>query len=232
MGAVRTFCDSVILILDLAPPRKKLVKQLTDTLEQWDEVHSDRQALEIATHAYQLFENRSTIVSHSFSSTVLKVLTHVAEKRTDIKVFQSVGYPVKEGVTMASAVAGLGMKVELISDGGLADAVQHCDIVLLGADSVTRTEVINKQGSLGIAIAARHFNVPCYVLVDSTKFIVSGAAPDILKQDPSELTLITRENLTVTNLYYDLTPLELFSGFVTEQGVLSLEELPAMFKVG
>ncbi len=65
------------------------------------------------------------------------------------------------------------------------------DLVLVGTDRVTRNgDVVNKIGTSGIAILARHFGIPFYVACPSSTFdpaTPDGASVVIEERDPDEV---------------------------------------------
>jgi methylthioribose-1-phosphate isomerase len=46
-------------------------------------------------------------------------------------------------------------------------------------------------------------------------------APQIVEQDPYEIFKDPLPGVTIKNLYFDITPLELVTGFITEEGVVA-----------
>lgn len=232
LSAVRKFCDAIITVLDAAPPRKRLTTWLNKLLDQWNDLYVHQITLAIASHMFPVISQAKTLISHSYSSTVCKVLTHIARKYTGAKIIQSVSFPMKEGVAMAGMLAEQKYKIELINDAGIPAEVESCDVILIGADSVSEKEVINKQGTLSIALAASHFDKPIYVLADSSKLIRTEKVPEIALQNPSELVSIDNKNITVTNKYFDATPLDLFTAIVTEQAAYSPRGMKELLESG
>jgi translation initiation factor eIF-2B subunit delta len=228
LAAVRSFCDSVVLILDAAPPRDKLVDRLGRLLDEWNELHAERLGLQIASHVYPLVREARQILTHSHSSTVFNVFRHVSEKVSGLSVIQTVSWPVKEGVNMAKMLADLGVKVRLISDAGIATAVRECDLVLVGADSVSHEHVTNKQGTRGLALACRDADVPIYCLTDSTKLVGGNDEAEITRRNPDELAKLEHKKIVIENVYFDRTPLELFTGIVTEKGIFDPDGIRAL----
>jgi len=225
MAAVRSFCDDVILTLDTTPPERELRQRLRDRFEKWDELFTRRLLRRISSHAYGMLREADTIVSHSYSSTVLGVIGTLMEKRSRLQVIQSVSMPAKEGLHMALSLAELEVDVEVISDAGLAAALGRADIALVGADSVGLDGVVNKLGTLGLAAAASRLGVPIYCLADSTKLLAPGTDVPIKAKNPSEVAAAGHERIKVTNVYFDLTPVELFTAVITEEGAYTPSEL-------
>lgn len=101
--------------------------------------------------------------------------------------------------------------------------------MLVGADRIAANgDVANKIGTYGLAIAAKHHGVPFVVVAPSST--VDNAMPDgagivIEERDPGEVlgfggTKVAPEGAEVFNPAFDVTPFELVTAVVTEQGVL------------
>jgi methylthioribose-1-phosphate isomerase len=98
-------------------------------------------------------------------------------------------------------------------------------MVLLGADKLTPRDVINKIGTRLIALAARERDLPVYALCDTSKFI----SKDYYKtargmKDPGELWEDPPRGVETENSYFEPTPIELFAGIVTEDGLLAADD--------
>ena len=100
--------------------------------------------------------------------------------------------------------------------------------VIVGADRVAANgDFANKIGTLGLAILARHYNIPLYVAMPLSTIdpsAATGADIPIEERDPAELELfngqrIVPEGVNVFNPAFDVTPGELVSAFITERGV-------------
>jgi len=100
--------------------------------------------------------------------------------------------------------------------------------VIVGADLITRHgDVVNKVGTYGLAVLAKHHSIPFYVAAPLST-IDLNARPDsviIEERAPSEVThirgvRIAPEGTEVLNPAFDLTPNHLVSAIITEKGVL------------
>jgi methylthioribose-1-phosphate isomerase len=101
--------------------------------------------------------------------------------------------------------------------------------VVVGADRIAANgDVANKIGTSGVAILARHYGIPFYVAAPSSTFdpdTPDGNGIPIEDRPPREVThvgdvQITPPGVEVFNVAFDITPNELISGIVTEQGVV------------
>lgn len=96
------------------------------------------------------------------------------------------------------------------------------DVVLVGADRIARNgDTANKIGTYGLAVLAKHHNVPFYVCaptstLDST--VESGGAIPIEQRAPDEVP--HPAGVAVYNPAFDVTPARYVSGYVTDRGIL------------
>jgi len=103
------------------------------------------------------------------------------------------------------------------------------DCVMVGADRVARNhDLANKIGTLGLALAARHFRVPFYVVAPTTSFdpeTPTGSEITIEERDPGEVLgfggrRVAPEGVSALNYAFDVTPAGFITAFVTEEGIL------------
>ena len=104
--------------------------------------------------------------------------------------------------------------------------------VLVGADAVSAREVVNKAGTLGLAVAAKQWSVPFYVSAGSEKFLPAFyPLRRAIRQKPAEEILSSPPaGLNIINRYFDITPLSYVTAVVTEQGPLSRRRVAAMLR--
>lgn len=115
----------------------------------------------------------------------------------------------------------------LITDSTAASVMPKVDAVLVGCDRVAANgDTANKIGTLGLAILARHYQVPFYVCMPMSTLdssCPSGADIPIEERAPDEVLghggSQWAANVPVYNPSFDVTPADLISGWVTEQGM-------------
>lgn len=115
----------------------------------------------------------------------------------------------------------LGIPYAVIVDGAAASrmAAGEVDIVITGADRIAANgDSANKIGTYGLAVLARHHDIP-FVIVAPTSTIdpatPDGAAIPIEERDAVEVT----GRFTARNPAFDVTPADLITAIVTEEGV-------------
>ncbi len=99
--------------------------------------------------------------------------------------------------------------------------------VFVGADRITaRGDTANKIGTYGVAVLAKHHNIPFYVEAPSSTFdltMVSGDSIPIEQRRETEITegfgkRTAPQGVQVYNPAFDVTPAELITAIVTEKG--------------
>ncbi|MGB9612398.1 MAG: hypothetical protein ACPL7M_15600 [Bryobacteraceae bacterium] len=144
-------------------------------------------------------------------------------KRFSVCVTES--RPVCEGVALARELAAAGIPVRLFADAAAGAIASEARMVLLGADAVSQDGVINKIGTWLLALAARERAVAVYGLLTSDKFVPADyEMPAEPLRDPAEI-VAAPPGVQVINFYFEATPLDLFQGLVTEEGVLEPDEV-------
>ena len=130
--------------------------------------------------------------------------------------------PLLQGARLtAFELEALGIPYAVIVDGAAASRMRagEVDVVITGADRIAANgDTANKIGTYGLAVLARHHGIP-FLIVAPTSTVdpdaASGAAIPIEERDGAEVT--TR--FTARNPAFDVTPAELITAIVTEEGV-------------
>ncbi|MFO8029048.1 MAG: S-methyl-5-thioribose-1-phosphate isomerase [Cyclonatronaceae bacterium] len=103
------------------------------------------------------------------------------------------------------------------------------DMVVVGADRVTRNgDTANKIGTYGLAVLAKHHNIPFYVAVPLSSIDFNTESGDVIpieERDADEVRTIGKQQAApaetpVYNPAFDVTPNELISAFITEKGII------------
>jgi translation initiation factor 2B subunit (eIF-2B alpha/beta/delta family) len=150
-----------------------------------------------------------TVMIHSASSTV-RIVLEVARDQVHFDVVCTRAMPIGEGIEMAAELRAGGFDVELIDDETAIEVLPGADVVLAGADAIGPYQVINKVGTAVLAGAAKAFSVPFFLVAATDKIL-----PEVLFD--RALQRRGREDLS------EAIALDVFSGVVTEIGVLDAE---------
>jgi translation initiation factor 2B subunit (eIF-2B alpha/beta/delta family) len=171
----------------------------------------------IARHA-QTIVPQGPILTHSHSATVAAVLERLARRGAPVIVTES--NPLGEGRTTARLLADRGLSVRLIADAQAGAFVSQMAAVLVGADAVFADgTVVNKVGTLALALLARERRVPFFVASESLK-----VAPGRW-QEAGETLSVELSPEEPPAVYFDATPPRLITALITEDGVFSPRQL-------
>jgi translation initiation factor eIF-2B subunit delta len=177
----------------------------------------------IKTYALALLQGKRRVMTLSYSSTVVGVLV-LAQ---GIEVICPESRPLCEGLQTAKELGAKGIRVKVVADFAALSLVKESDLVMVGADAITPEGIVNKIGTYGLALAAREKKIPFYVLAGKEKFLPPPFSKTlrIEKRDPTEITREIIPHGRVENVYFDLTPLDLITGVITQQGVIAGAEV-------
>jgi translation initiation factor 2B subunit (eIF-2B alpha/beta/delta family) len=177
------------------------------------------------TAASLVTEGESWIATLSSSSAVRDAMLEVSRLGRAPRAMVGESRPRYEGRELATQLAGAGIPVWLVVDAALPLLVSGARMVWMGADAVTDRGVINKVGSLALALAAREHSVPVYALATRRKFLpATTGALRILEMAPEEVWRDPPSGVRPRNVYFELVPLELLRGIVVEDVVLGAAE--------
>ena len=185
-----------------------------------------RQGTGILTHC----NAGSLATSELGTATAPMYLAH--RKGTGFKVFVDETRPLLQGARLTSwELLQAGIDVTLICDNMAATMMAQgkIDLVITGADRVAANgDAANKIGTLGLAILARHFNIPFYVAVPYSSIDLETANGKDIPIEQRAADEVTRwgghrtapDNVKAGNPAFDITPNDLITGIITERGIL------------
>lgn len=182
---------------------------------------------DLAETAAKILSGYPSIMTFSRSTTVGRALTRMAEQGMARPVYCSEGRPNYEGQTLASELSWAGMRVTLGVDMALFGWLPKVRALAIGADSISTQGMVSKLGTAPLTRAARELEIPVYVLCTSDKFMPAEyySGRDLGSGPQEEIMPASSDRLTVSNVYFDITPLDQITGVVTEQGRLQGDEL-------
>lgn len=189
-----------------------------------------------------LIKDKYTVLTHCNAGTFATVSygTALAPIRTafkqgkNVRVIATETRPRLQGAKLTTfELLSDKIPVTLIVDGAVGYVMERgmVQAAIVGADRITLEVVANKVGTYLIALAARANRVPFYVAAPSSTFDLKGKdAVEIEERDAHEVTHIAGKRIPprgvgVFNPAFDITPVELVTGFITENGILSPEDL-------
>ncbi len=117
----------------------------------------------------------------------------------------------------------------VIADAAGPGLVARCDAVITGADTLLRNgQLVNKIGTLGLALASEKHGVPCYPLMEAIKVELEGLEIPWREEsrDPEEIS----DQVEALNFYFERVPSGLLSSVVTDAGVLKVRKVLHRFR--
>lgn len=182
-----------------------------------------------------LFPEHGAVMTQCFAETIVGMMLKEARLQgKDIRLFCPETRPYFQGSRLTASVGhDMGFDVTVITDNMPAFVMKKegIDLFTSAADVICCDgHVVNKVGTYQIAIAAKYHGIPYYVsgtpdqghpTVDTVK--IEMRDPDFVLQAMGTPTA----NREVKGYYpaFDITPPELVTGVVTDQGVFSPYEL-------
>jgi translation initiation factor eIF-2B subunit delta len=160
-------------------------------------------------------------ITLSYSGTVMQCLTELAKSR-DVRVIVLQSLPLGEGSMTCTRLLEKGVRAEMVDDSMAFAAMAEADQCLVGADAVTAEGVVNKVGTAALALAARQHGKGCHV-VTSTLKVAPIRTHDLML---SEEAAPYRRRHQV----FELTPLELFTDLITDEGSISPQDMAALLR--
>ena len=186
----------------------------------------------------ELLDDNDTIMTHCNAGalatvgygTALGVIRATKDKGKNIKVIATETRPVQQGSRLTVfELKHDGIDVSLIPDTavGYTMANRLVNKIIVGADRIFRTgHVYNKIGTYQLAIMAKQHNLPFYVAAPLSTFDMKNNPEDVIieQRNASEVTGIgdkktAPDGINVINPAFDMTPPELISGIITENGI-------------
>jgi methylthioribose-1-phosphate isomerase len=163
--------------------------------------------------------------------TALGVIRAAAEAGREPTVWVDETRPVLQGARLTAwELDRLGIPATLVADvmAGSLMAGGEVDCVVVGADRIAANgDVANKVGTYGLAVLARHHGIPFYVAAPMStvdRNCPTGADIPIERRAGEEVTSIEGHpiapaGMAVDNRAFDVTPADLVTALVTEEGV-------------
>ncbi len=192
----------------------------------------------IGRHGASLIDDGDSILTHCNAGalacvdygTALGVIRAAWNEGKKIEVICDETRPLGQGARLSVwEMQQENIPVKLIVDGAAGYLLQQgkIDKVIIGADRIARGGVVNKIGSLMVALAAKRFNVPFYVAAPLSTFDMENEvySIEIEERGSGEVLYyggcrIAPRGTETLNPAFDIVPHDLISGIITEEGVL------------
>ena len=229
--------DKIMQVAKEAENVDEIRKSVVDAAKQMAE-EDIKINMTMGKNGSELFNDNDTIMTHCNAGalatvgygTALGVIRAIKDSGKNIKVIATETRPVQQGSRLtAFELKHDGIDVSLIPDTavGYTMANDLVNGVIVGADRILRTgHVFNKIGTYQVATMAKKHNIPFYVAAPLSTFDLQSKPDDVIieQRKASEVTGIgdkrtAPDGIDVINPAFDMTPPELISAIITENGV-------------
>ena len=210
---------------------------VTRAIEIVEEIVADNRAM--GAHGAALVPDGARVLTHCNAGglacvaygTALGVVRAAHEAGRHPSVWVDETRPLLQGARLTAwELDRLGVPATVIPDVAAASlmAAGEVDLVVVGADRIAANgDTANKVGTYGVAVLARHHDVPFYVAAPRSTVdpaTPSGADIVIEERDPDEVhhvagVRVTPPGVAARNPAFDVTPAELVTAWITEAGV-------------
>lgn len=186
----------------------------------------------IGKHGAPLIEEGMGILTHCNAGalatgdfgTALSPMYVAHEAGRKFTVYSDETRPLNQGSRLTAwELHQSGIDVVTICDNMAAQVMKEgkVDLVVVGSDRIAANgDAANKIGTYGLAVLAKHHGVPFYVAAPTSTIDASlehGGLIPIEQRDPAEVG--AAEGVRVYNPAFDVTPNELITGMITENGL-------------
>ncbi|MGA8163849.1 MAG: hypothetical protein WB791_02355 [Waddliaceae bacterium] len=188
----------------------------------------------IAAAGLALIQDGEIILTHSYSSSVRKLLESLHRMGRAIRVIATESRPGYEGRRLAKELGSQGIPTTLIVDAAALKLLERAQRVVIGADRVADTYFVNKTGTLALLLGAQHAKKDVVIVSDTTKFFKGEHAAVDSKQHPKEEVWREKHpNVSVENPYFEAIPLVLVNHLLCDQGLMTPDRIfPYVIKGG
>jgi len=184
------------------------------------------------------------VMTHCHSTDALACIEAAVSAGTTVEAIVKETRPRNQGHITARQLREVGVPVTLIVDNAARRYLDDADHVLVGADSIAADgSVINKIGTSGLAVNARERGVPVIVAAQTIKLhpdTMTGHTVAIEMRDETEVISTDereaiadagdRDDFSVENPAFDVTPPRHVDAIVTERGQFPPESIVTLIR--
>lgn len=162
-------------------------------------------------------KNNMTILVHGYSMSIVYSLIKSRKQGKTFKVYVTKGQIDDSGKVIQDELKKHDIECHLIFDLAIAFYMKDIDCVLVGANAVCENGgIINKIGTFTLAICAKNFKKPFYVMADSLKFL------KMYPIDQSDIAKsMSKYNIEEEMISCDFTPPEFITLLFTDIGIFT-----------
>jgi methylthioribose-1-phosphate isomerase len=220
-----------------------------DSAAVWERLRAEANAIweedramcrRIGEHGLSLLSDGANVLTHCNTGalatggigTALAPIYLAHEQGRRVHVYVDETRPLLQGsrLTMWELLRA-GISCTLITDATAATLMRQAkvDAVLVGADRICANgDFANKIGTYGLAVLARHHDVPFYCAAPWSSVDASLAEGDLIpieQRAPTEVTVmagrpIAPDGAPALNPAFDVTPARYVTAFITDRGIV------------
>ncbi len=181
-------------------------------------------------NAANMIKSGMTIMTHCHSGTAVAVLKYAKKQRKRISVIATETEPKHQGIKTAKKLAAVKIPVTLITGSATGYFMKEVDMVIIGSDAMRREGNVNKIGSFDIALEARYYKKPYYVVASTLK--LDKRKKIIIEERPPSEVYYKLKGVKIRNPAFDITPWKYVTRVVTEKGVMTPGNILKLLKGG
>ncbi|GEM_PF-4043290 len=194
------------------------VKMILEELEKIPE--------SVSNYAAETIKDFEKIITLSNSKTVASTFGKLHQNGKSFVALICESSPGRESYIMAKTLQDDGIDVIIIPDTAIADVIDRTSCVIIGCDTISPTHFRNKIGSYQLALIARHFGAPYYILGDSYKVVKDIRSIGEVK----ETVKINENNLKTLFKLFEDVPINLADEIILEKGIFKASDIKAWIK--
>jgi len=195
----------------------------------------------IGEHGARLIPDGGGVLTHCNTGalatadygTALAAIILAWEQGKRFRVYADETRPLLQGARLTAwELQQRGIPCTLICDNMAAQVMKEgkVQMAIVGADRIAANgDTANKIGTYGVAVLAKHHQIPLYIAAPQSTFDLSlsdGNAIPIEQRAAEEITNAFGKRtapvgVEVYNPAFDVTPAELITGIITEKGLIS-----------
>ena len=261
LAELKDYCEKLVLCRPTAVNLKWATEEMLKVAEKSNEynfkANLENQALKmidddiaicrkIGEFGAEILKNCNSVLTHCNAGRIATVKYGTAlapvyvakENGHNLKVFADETRPLLQGARLtAFELCDTGVDTTVICDNMASFVMKNglVDAVLVGCDRVALNgDTANKIGTSGVAILAKHYNIPFYVCMPFSTFdksIKTGDDIVIEMRDGDEIgemwyeKRMIPESAKTLNPAFDVTDHSLITAFITEKGVFTPDEI-------
>ncbi|KAL9239423.1 hypothetical protein vseg_013747 [Gypsophila vaccaria] len=201
----------------------------------------------IVNHAARKINEGDVLLTYGCSSVVEMVLVYAHELGKKFRVIIIDSRPKLEGQRLVRRLVGKGLRCTYTHINAVSYVMHEVTRVFLGAASIlSNGTVYSRIGTACVAMVAHSFRVPVLVCCEAYKFhervqLDSICAnelgdPDVISKVPGRNDVnylhnwLSKENLQLLNLLYDVTPSDYISMIITDYGMVPPTSVPVIVR--